>query len=75
MADRARGYWTIGGDFILADPDDEDAPLVTVTFHYRLIREAMTDKSARGTFIASLAKLMREVPHPFDNDTPAGEEE
>ncbi|GEM_PF-5188104 len=69
-SDVAEGHWTIGGDFRLVDPGDENAPVVSITFHDIGIRSAMLDKEARKTFCAALSTLMIEMPHPYEDEAP-----
>ena len=53
--------WTLGGDFIVADADDEDTPLLTIQIHDRAMRQAAAD--ATYDFADFLATMLRNTPH------------
>ena len=57
-----QAHWTIGGDFIITDADDEDAPLVEVKLHEPMRSQAIDDAETIGKMI--LAWMLR-LPHPY----------
>lgn len=57
--------WTIGGDFVIGDADDEGAPLVTVTISDDGFREFA--RREKKTFANDLAQAMRWAEHPFES--------
>lgn len=64
----ARAYWTIGGDFVIADADDDDAPLITVSIHEKQLRELA--RTSPASFANLLVGSMNSTPHPFGEEKP-----
>ncbi len=57
-------FWTIGGDFVIGDAEDEDAPLIKVEFvdsHFRTAALA-----SRDTVAGLISTAMRQTPHPHN---------
>ena len=59
-----QAHWTIGGDFIITDADDEDAPLVEVKLHEPMRSQAIDDVDSIAKAIAA---AMIQTPHPYAN--------
>lgn len=62
---KARAIWTIGGDFMIVDDDDDGAPLATLSLHEPL-RSLAIDKPSMVA--AEILKAMIETPHPYGAD-------
>lgn len=57
--------WTVGGDFVVYD-EDEDSPVITVTFHDVGVRRAMLNKEDRKEIAGALAQSIVDASHPFE---------
>ena len=54
--------WTLNGNFMIVDGDDENAPLATLSLHEPLRSWAID----RPEFVAEeILKAMKETPHPY----------
>ncbi len=57
--------WSIGGDFLVTDDDDDGAPLARLELHEPFKSQAIDHPEAVAS---AILKAMAETPHPYANE-------
>ena len=62
---KPKAFWTIGGDFLIVDEEDEDAPLAELKLHEPLRSQAIDNPVG---VVSSILAALKETPHPYAED-------